>query len=83
MINRFLLAVTVMLTLPGCGEKPQAIEETAATRQPDSWLISNVSIIDGSGADAYAGSVRVQGDRILAVGNLDPGEGETVVDGLG
>lgn len=46
-------------------------------------LITNVQIADGSGGKLYAGSVRIQGDKILEVGNLKAQKGEPIVDGAG
>lgn len=49
-------------------------------------LFSNVRIIDGSGDAPFAGDVRIEGNRIVAVsrqpGTL-PAEGATIVDGNG
>lgn len=49
--------------------------------QNNTTLITDVRIIDGTGIPAYPGSVRMQGNRILAVGNLQPLPGETVIRG--
>lgn len=46
-------------------------------------LISNVKIIDGTGAAAKAGAIRIQGDVILEVGKLHPIQNETVINGMG
>src|SRR5262247_4272639 len=49
-------------------------------------LFTNVRIIDGSGAQPYAGEVLVQGNRILRVGRgarTLPVTGVTVIDGAG
>ncbi len=48
-------------------------------------LISNVSVIDGTGAEPFAGSVLVRGNRITAVtrGAAPEAAGATVVDGGG
>ena len=35
-------------------------------------LFRNVSILDSTGADPYTGDVLVEGDRIAAVGAVDP-----------
>lgn len=48
-----------------------------------STLITNVRIIDGTGSPAVTGAVRIDGDRIIAVGALSPIGGENVVDGRG
>lgn len=50
---------------------------------PSTFIITNVQLIDGSGTPAKKASVRVQGRRILAVGNLQPFTGETIIDGGG
>jgi N-acyl-D-amino-acid deacylase len=49
----------------------------------DATLITNVALLDGSGAPARRASVRVVGDRIADVGDLAPRAGEAVVDGGG
>jgi N-acyl-D-amino-acid deacylase len=46
-------------------------------------LIVNASIVDGTGSPARAGAVRIDGDRIVEVGELNPKEGERVVDAGG
>lgn len=48
-----------------------------------SAVIANVSIIDGTGAPARSGSVRIAGGRIVAVGDVMPGKSEVVIDGGG
>jgi N-acyl-D-amino-acid deacylase len=50
---------------------------------PSSTLLRNALIIDGTGAPARRGDVRVSGDRIAAVGQLTPLAGERVMDALG
>ena len=50
---------------------------------PVGFLINNVQLIDGTGTPATNTAVRVQGKIIVAVGNLSPFEGETVIDGEG
>jgi imidazolonepropionase-like amidohydrolase len=51
-----------------------------------SRLITNVRVLDGSGREPFAGSVRVEGARIAEVSagaSLPPRPGEPVVDGRG
>ena len=51
-----------------------------------SYLVTNVRIFDGSGRDAFAGSVRVDGTRIAEVTpgpGAPAGAGVTVIDGGG
>jgi N-acyl-D-amino-acid deacylase len=56
---------------------------SAAGEAPTSTLIVNASIVDGTGAPARPGAVRIDGDRIVAVGELEPNRGEAVVDAKG
>ncbi|MSQ92146.1 MAG: D-aminoacylase [Gammaproteobacteria bacterium] len=46
-------------------------------------LIVNASIVDGTGAAARAGAVRIEGDRMVEVGAVEPKEGERVIDAGG
>ncbi|MCZ2458484.1 MAG: serine hydrolase [Chitinophagales bacterium] len=50
---------------------------------PATSLITNVQLIDGTGTPARKASVRIEGKRIIAIGNLTPFEGETVINGNG
>lgn len=50
---------------------------------PTTTLIENVRIVDGTGAPERAGAVRLDGDRIVEVGDLSPAWRERVVDGGG
>ncbi|SCW66266.1 N-acyl-D-aspartate/D-glutamate deacylase [Sphingobium faniae] len=45
-------------------------------------VIRNGTIVDGSGAPAFAGDVAISGDRIVAVGTID-GEGREEIDATG
>jgi N-acyl-D-amino-acid deacylase len=57
-----------------CGEQPHN----------DATTITNVSIVDGTGAPAYSGAVRFVGDSIVAVGAAVTAEpNDSVVDGKG
>ena len=46
-------------------------------------IITGARIVDGSGSPPRPGSVRVEGDRIVAIGNVAPAAGDTIVDGKG
>ncbi len=46
-------------------------------------LIRNVMIVDGSGAPAYAGALRMSGNVITETGDLHAGPHNTVIDGGG
>ncbi len=54
------------------------IDDPAATLR-----IVNARLIDGTGAPARPGSLRIAGDRIVAVGDLEPLPGEAVFDAKG
>jgi len=82
LMYKFLLLVLVIL-LSSCDEKSTVKTQTTAAVAPSTWLISNVLVVDGGGTAGVPGSVRIEGSRILAVGDLQPLTGETVVDGLG
>ncbi len=58
-------------------------EVTVCRNDPPGFLITNVEIIDGSGAPAIAGDVRINDGLIADIGDLGQCEGEFVVDGGG
>jgi len=47
------------------------------------FLITNVKVIDGTGINIRDASVRIQGDKIIAVGNLKRLAGEDTINGSG
>jgi N-acyl-D-amino-acid deacylase len=72
-LNAFA-ALTAALSVASCAEAPDPGTTT---------LITNVQVVDGTGAAARAASVRIEADRIAEVGDLVPAPGESVVDGRG
>ena len=66
--------VPAILIVAGC---------TADVAPPDTVLIGNAVVVDGSGMPAYPGGVRIGGGRIVAVGDLAPLPGEAAIDGRG
>lgn len=66
-----------LLLLHACGGEV----ETPAS----STLLANAMIYDGTGADGYRGSVRIDAatQRIMALGSVEPIAGETVYDAEG
>ncbi len=62
-----------------------AVLHSCATRDAptESLLISGARIVDGTGAPARVGAVRVVGARIEAVGDLTPRPEEPVIDAAG
>jgi N-acyl-D-amino-acid deacylase len=55
----------------------------ASATAPESTLLMGASIVDGTGTPARAASVRIKGDTIVAVGELEPRAGEQEIDALG
>jgi len=47
------------------------------------FVITNAAVVDGTGSPARRVTVRVQGDRIVAVGDFQPASGERSVDAGG
>src|SRR4051812_6113824 len=73
-----VIAVGLAVTLLAAGgQAPVPIAAAAST------LIRNARVIDGSGAAARPGDVRIAGDRIVAVGRLTPAPGEPTYDAGG
>ena len=50
---------------------------------PATTIIVNARVIDGSGDPSRDVNVRIEGDRIAAVGDFEPAAGDTVVDADG
>ncbi len=48
-----------------------------------STLIAGATVVDGTGKPGFTADVRVEDDRIAAIGELEPGPDEPVVDGRG
>ena len=76
---RQLIAAGAWLALTGCAQE----EAPSCSNEAPGFLITNVTIHDGSGAPGAAGSVRVTDGLIAATGELQACEGEQVIDGGG
>ncbi len=50
-----------------------------ATNQRSSWVIAGARVADRAGAPLRAAKVRIEGDRIVAVGDFAPRKNETVI----
>lgn len=70
-----LAPLAVLALLSACGDGSEA--GTAGT------TITNVRIIDGTGAPGVMGAVRFVGDSIVAVGDVAAAAGDSVIDGGG
>ncbi len=67
-------AIMSAVSLAGCAEVPASASTT---------LITNVQVVDGTGATQRAADVRIEADRVAEVGELVAAPGEAVVDGRG
>lgn len=75
------LGYVLLIGLLTLGQAKHGTVSKAAER--DSFLIVNARVLDGTGAAARRASVRVDGERIAAVGDLSPKPGENTVDADG
>ena len=80
-ITIFLLATLTAISAPIKNDQPKGFNKSQPLDASKSTLIKNVWIVDGTGAAPIFGAVRIQGNKILAVGNLTPQQGERVIDG--
>ena len=46
-------------------------------------LIQNATIIDGTGADRFVGSLRIKGSLIIDIGDLTVFDTDSIIDGTG
>ena len=76
-----VLCSILIAGLSGCQKDHQDVQQQSLT---PSLLIQNASIVDGTGAAAFKGDVRVMGERIADIGTaLAPAEGDQVIDASG
>jgi N-acyl-D-amino-acid deacylase len=54
-----------------------------AVASPDTLLIINAQLADGTGAPLVNGALRIRGNRIVSIGKLGPAAGERVIDAHG
>jgi N-acyl-D-amino-acid deacylase len=66
-----LLAAVLGVALIGCGSEDQSI------------LIVDATVVDGTGRGRFEADVRLVGDRILEIGELQAKAGERVIDATG
>jgi N-acyl-D-amino-acid deacylase len=74
-----LAAIPCLVAFAACA--PSSAPDPAAS--PASVLITNAVVIDGTGAPRRQAAVRIEENRIAAVGDLTARAGETVVDARG
>ena len=44
-------------------------------------IITNIQLVDGTGKPAFKASVRIVGNKIVAIGNLKPNKMDQIIDG--
>jgi len=71
-----ILALGLALALSGATEQ-------APAPSPSTTLIRNALLVDGTGAPARRADVRIRGDRIVQVGQLQRATGDRIVDANG
>jgi N-acyl-D-amino-acid deacylase len=54
-----------------------------ALRERPAWTIAGAELADGTGAPLRRADVRIEGDRLVAVGDVTPAPGDRVIDGTG
>jgi N-acyl-D-amino-acid deacylase len=68
------MILILSLLVVACGEAPPVVTST---------IITNAVIHNGSGSDPFSGAVRIDGDRIVEIGDFEALDGETVIDAGG
>ena len=76
MVNKYLLGLCTLglFLMGGSGCKSQEIQ---------SFIVMNATIVDGTGAPARVGAVRVAEGRIVGIGDVEVQSGDNVIDGAG
>lgn len=72
-----MLSIVILLWALSCS----AQENSGSNFQ--STVIGNARIVDGTGSPSYFADLRIEGDSILQVGELELREGDVFVDGRG
>ncbi len=72
-----LSACALLLALSACSDTGTQPESSTSV------LIQNARIVDGMGLGSFSGGLRIEDGLIVAVGNLSPRPGETIVDAEG
>lgn len=76
-----LLLANAAISSPNKNGNPISYNKKQKPVERKTTLIKNVWIIDGTGAAPFFGTLRIQGNKILALGNLTALPDETVIDG--
>jgi len=86
MKNRVIIYLIGLLLFQPIALISQSNQKQTTLNKPTTFknrstLIQNIWILDGTGAPAKKGSLRISGNRIIAIGKLQPIVGEIVIDG--
>lgn len=81
--SRTALTFIAIFTAALVSNEGTAAADTDGAEFSESTLIYNARVIDGSGADAYLGAVRIADDVIVGTGKLTPRDGERLIDAQG
>ena len=76
----------IILCNNGHSEQREAIQniiESKPYKLPQTHLIRNVQVVDGTGAPAYKASVRIRDNRIAEIGDLELYKNESYTEGGG
>jgi len=87
-IDRFIASnqTLIVLSNSGDGRTSRIVKNILLDKPytlPQTQLITNVQLIDGTGAPAKKSAVRIVDNRISDIGLLTPFKNETVIDGKG
>jgi len=83
-IDRFTFiggSILLMVSLGGCTRETTEMQGLAPAIVGTTIL--GATILDGAGAPSFVADVRLENDRIVAVGRLQPEAGDTVVEAAG
>ncbi|MEX2125253.1 MAG: D-aminoacylase [Woeseia sp.] len=79
-----IVAIALTGTLAtGCSPPDRPAEAPLQDDKPGSLLIRDVQIVDGTGAAAFAGDVRISGNSIAEVGDLEASDRDVLFEGRG
>jgi N-acyl-D-amino-acid deacylase len=76
------LLLTLSVLLVGC-TGGEGIGSSPTESSSSSTLIQNATVFDGTGGPPFAADVRIEGDRIAGVGELERRAGEPTIDARG
>ena len=80
-ISKSLLITVCSILIMGLASCEENQQNHPQQSTQSGLLIQNATIVDGTGAEAYHGDIRVVGERIINIGDaLEPLEGDQLID---